>query len=1120
MLDFRILGPFEVVEGDHHLALGGPRQRALLALLVLRRGELVSSDRLIDELWSGRQPPTAAKIVQGYVSHLRKALGEGVLVTRAGGYQLNATPEQVDAERFGRAVAEARRALSDGDARVARGLFGTALAMWRGEALADMAYEPFAQDEISRLEGERLDALEDRVEADLSLGEHRELVAELEALARRHPNRERLLGQLMIALYRSGRQADALEAYRAGRHALQEQLGLEFGPELRTLERRILDQDPELDPPPASEQPRIVPVTARSTRRPVGARLIAAGAVILLAAVIAAVISRLSGGEAASVRVAPNSVAGIGVHSNRVDAAVAVGAQPTAIAYGDGSLWVANADDQTISRVDPRNLQTLRTLPLKQTPTGVTATDGAVWTVTSNPVADFVSVERIDPQFNTIGQPVRLGNVDPATPAAIASDGSHVWVAPFSGELTSLSAATGAITKRIDPGSAPASLAAGQGAVWITDSEADNVVRVDPMGLTNTIDVGHQPTGIAVGADGVWVADTGDNTVVRIDPETQAVTTTIHVGNEPRGVAVGAGSVWVANSGDGTVSRIDPRTNRVIDTIAVGGSPQSVVVAAGTAWVTVDPAVFPSTVAGSGGTLRVLASYDVDFMDPAIAYEPLSEQLIRATCAGLLTYPDRLAASAPASTAPVPEVAKSLPSVSDGGRTYTFTIRSGFRFAPPSNEAVTALTFRDTIERTLNPVMKNPVASEFDDVVGAAAYMAGKASHISGVMIRGDQLVLHLIQPEPDFLDRIAQPFFCAVPPNTPLNPAGVRVIPSAGPYTTASYVPGQGIVLVRNPNYHGSRPHWFARIDVAVDVPSARAIAEVEAGKADYAIDGEVTAAQAPGLQARFGPGSVAARAGHQQYYVHDEPQLDLYFFNTHRPLFAHRRLRLAVSYALNRVALARLGDMHSTLPDRPADQYLPPGVPGYQPIHTFPATGDLAKARALAKGFAGAKVILYTCDHNGCADQAAIVKADLAAIGLRVVIEKFSVNQIYGLYLHPGQRYDMGVVWWSADYLDPDDFFNLILETDNVLPSFRDPLYRTKLAAAARLTGPDRFLTYAKLDQQLSSEASPWVVYGNASAHELFSARVGCQMYSPLYGTDLAALCVRRKTPNRRAG
>ena len=394
MPEFRILGPFEVVEDNRQVALGGPRQRALLAILLLHRGEVVSSDRLIDELWGERPPATAAKTLQGYVSHLRKALGTGVLETRSGGYVLD--PDAVDADRFEALVAEAREGV---DARTARDRLGAALGLWRGEALADLAYEPFAQAEIARLDEARLAALEDRIDADLELGRHREVVAELESLVAQHPNRERLLAQRMLALYQCGRHADALAAYRDGCRRLRDELGLEPGRELRALERRILDHDPALAAQRAG--------ALRTSRR--GRRIAVAGALLLVAAAVAAAVVVLTGGAVSGSEATPNSVAAIDVRDNRVVADVPVGARPSAIAFGSGSLWVANLDDETVSRVDPGTLHTARTIPVGDPPTGVAATAGAVWVASAAPGRASVSVRRIDPRFDHIGRPFRLG---------------------------------------------------------------------------------------------------------------------------------------------------------------------------------------------------------------------------------------------------------------------------------------------------------------------------------------------------------------------------------------------------------------------------------------------------------------------------------------------------------------------------------------------------------------------------------------------------------------------------------------------------------------------------------------------------------------------------------------
>ncbi len=1081
-------------------------------MLLIHRGEVLSTDRLIDELWGEQAPSSAIKIVQGYISQLRKALGDDVILTRGHGYLLAVESERVDACRFEALVAGGQSALAAGDAASADRRLGEALALWRGEPLADFAYERFAQGEIARLGQARLAALEGRIDARLALGEHARLVGELEALVREHPSRERLVGQLMVALYRSGRQADALESYRVARRRLVDELGLEPGRELQELERAILAQDPALDAP-ARDTARKLSATARRARR--GGLVIAAGAAVLLAVLIAAAVRLAGSGTRSTVRVAPNSLAAIDTDTNRVVGQVAVGTRPGAIAFGSGSLWVANLDDQTISRVDPKTLSSLRTITAGGPPTGIAAAARGVWVVVSSATAPSVSARRIDPQFDRrIGQTVTIGTVVPGSPGAVAARGDALWVAPHSGELTRLAARTGRIVGHVDPNAAPGGIDVGAGAAWMTDSFAGNVIRVDhATGLVTPLAVGPGPSGIAVGLGGVWVAVTGADKVVRIDPGTRAVTDTIAVGRSPTGVSVGAGSVWVANSGDGTVTRIDPTTNKPNARIAVGGSPQAITIAGGRAWVTVDAQTLGAGGrAGEGGTARLDSYYDpvnVGSLDPAVAYEPLLDQMLYATCAKLLNYPDKAGL---AGSELVPEVAQSLPARSADGKTYTFTIRSGFRFSPPSTERVTAQTFKHAIERTLNPAMKSPAASGAADIVGAGAYMAGKAAHIAGVTARANTLTIRLTDPAPNLPTRLAQPFFCAVPSNTPPDPQVDGVIPSAGPYRVASFTPNQGVVLMRNPNYHGSRPHRLARIELALGIPGPRAIAQVEAGTADYAMNGAVDRTNAARLAARYGSHSPAAKSGHQQYFVNPQSALDYFALNTHRPLFADARIRQAVNYAIDRVALARLGNpFFGALPADPTDHYLPPGIPGHVNGHIYPLVPDLTKARRLAKGHAGATAVLYTFDRPAFTEQAQIIKHDLAPIGVRVVVKAFPVAKLFTRLATPGEPFDIAYGGSVADYPDPQGVLDPLLQNSSILPPLDDPSYRAKLRAAARLSGPERYLAYARLDRDLARNAAPLAVYDNPSSHELFFARMGCQTYG-LYGIDLAALCIKR--------
>ena len=257
-MDFRILGPLEALDEGRDVAPAGNKQRALLALLLLHANETLPVERLIDELW-GEHPPTAAvKTLQVHVSRLRKALDAGAgngagaaIVTREHGYQLRLDPDRLDAHHFERLVAEGRRELATGDPKRAAAAFEAALSLWRGAPLAGLGQEAFVPREAARLEDLRLAALEDLNEAKLALGQHSELVGELEALIGEHPYRERLRAQLMLALYRCERQADALQAYQNARRTLVEELGIEPGERLRELERAVLAQDPALAAPAA-----------------------------------------------------------------------------------------------------------------------------------------------------------------------------------------------------------------------------------------------------------------------------------------------------------------------------------------------------------------------------------------------------------------------------------------------------------------------------------------------------------------------------------------------------------------------------------------------------------------------------------------------------------------------------------------------------------------------------------------------------------------------------------------------------------------------------------------------------------------------------------------------------
>ncbi|HEX8771477.1 MAG TPA: BTAD domain-containing putative transcriptional regulator, partial [Acidimicrobiales bacterium] len=252
-IEVRVLGPLAVVADGLPIDLSSRKQRALLAVLALHAGQVLSVDRLLDDLWGERPPATARHALQVHVSNLRKLLGPATVGTERPGYLLRLAAESCDATRFEVLIRAGRRALHQGNVREASSTLSDALALWRGPALADLLFEPFAAQEAARLEELKLGANEDRLVADLGLGRHTELVGELEGLVERHPLRERLWGLLMLALYRSGRQVDALRAYKTLRNRLREDLGLDPGPELQEMEAAILRQEPSLAAPQAAE---------------------------------------------------------------------------------------------------------------------------------------------------------------------------------------------------------------------------------------------------------------------------------------------------------------------------------------------------------------------------------------------------------------------------------------------------------------------------------------------------------------------------------------------------------------------------------------------------------------------------------------------------------------------------------------------------------------------------------------------------------------------------------------------------------------------------------------------------------------------------------------------------
>lgn len=926
-MEFRVLGSLEVVDNDGLLALGTPRQRALLAVLLVHRGEVVSSDRLIDELWGEQPPATANKIVQGYVSNLRKALGDGLLVTEGRGYGLRLEPGQVDVDRFDSLVAQGREALEGGDALTAGAVLRDALGVWRGPALADFTYEPFAQAEIARLAEARLAALEDRIDADLASGEQTRLVGELEALVREHPLRERLRAQLMLALYRSGRQADALEIYRRTRQALVEELGLEPGPRLQELERAILAHDPALDgwrgpSPIAPKEPLAQPVASRSSgRRSKAGRRLVVAAILGLVIVAGALVARLTR-EPRKLTAVANSIGVIDAKGHAVSAVLQTGGHPGGIAAGAGSVWVTDTTRNQLLQIDPRRHGSGERIPVGHGPTGVATGDGQVWVV--NQLDRTVS--EINPRALTeVGSfPVGAGA------DAIAFGNGSLWVANTLDDTVShIDPAHGTLPPIPLPG-APAGVAVGRDGVWVTIPSTGQLLLIDPRTnkVTQAFRIGNGPSGVAVGGGQVWVADTPAGTLLRFDPGSGTVRPH-SVGQAPVGVAYGAGAVWVANSLDGTVARVDPESGSVAH-VHVGSVPTALATTTDAVWSTVEPS--PSS--HRGGTLRMVigAGYSSyrsfgKSVDPAGFAGLAQRQMLSLTNDGLVTY-RKVGGLAGAML--VPDLATTLPAPTDGGLTYTFRVRRGIHYS--TGALVRPSDFRRAIERVFMVDQTGYAQFFYIGIVGAKrclerstpnrARRGHPAAHCSlkeGIVAdnAAGTIAFHLTAADPDFLYKLAFPWADAVPAATPDRDLRLTPPPATGPYMTAaitsprrhSHTAFRTWTVVRNPRFHEwsrqAQPDGYPdRIVLTDGVDAQHAVDQAERG----------------GLDVLFAPPTNRVHELQTRYtsQLHSDPaaQTTTLVLNTRVAPFDRVSVRQALNYGIDRGRITALagGSLQAT--------------------------------------------------------------------------------------------------------------------------------------------------------------------------------------------------------------
>ncbi len=516
-----------------------------------------------------------------------------------------------------------------------------------------------------------------------------------------------------------------------------------------------------------------------------------------------------------------------------------------------------------------------------------------------------------------------------------------------------------------------------------------------------------------------------------------------------------------------------------------------------------------TTPAAIGGTYVVELNSDVDYTDPGLDYLTTGWEIQYATGCKLLNYPDKNGA---ASSQLQPEVATAFPTVSDGGKTYTFTIRKGYRFN--TGQPVTAQSFADALNRDASSTFQSPAQAFLSDFVGANDVFAGKARTISGVVVDGNKLTISLLAPAPDLLARLAMPFFQAINPALAAdrNPNGVNTPASCGPYYIADRIPNNSITIMRNRFYKGPRPHNVNEIDYKIGNSPVVIEQDVSSGTTDYAASG-VPPTNYKSISDKYG-------VNKERFWV--EPQLSVQYLamNTSRPLFKDNiKLRQAVNWAISRAALLSQGGYYAGLL---TDQILPPGMPGFKRVGAYPlqqTKQSIARAKQLAQGHTrGGTAILWTSTTNPAPLQAQIYQQNLKAIGLDVQVQAFTRAVQIQKEGIKGAAFDFTTEGWAADYADPSDFVNVLLDGGNIQAAnnsnvsyFDDPAYNKRMAQASLLFGDKRYSTYSGLDADITTDAAPWAARANSTNRIFVSANSGCFTYNAVFGVDLAALCLK---------
>ncbi len=581
VIEVRVLGPVELMIDDRQVELGGGHERALIGYLALHPGKPVATDEIVEALWGERPPPTAPEMVRTYVARARKRLGER-LQRRPGGYVLEIPHDSVDAFRFERLYQDGLRRREAGEYARASETLRQALDLWRDMPLPELQFQPGGSAEAARLEELRLSAIEARAGVELSLGRAGELVSELEGLVRKYPYRERLRRDLMLALYRCGRQTDALERYLEGRRLLVEEVGIEPSRELQELQAAILRQDPALDlPRAAAPSPGLIEPPARRARGPRRRQAVIAAlcALAVGAGVAGAVVAEPPARQQTLGR---DAVGAIDPASGAVTFARTITGAPGPIALGASTIWVAARDQREVLALSLNTLRVRGSARLATFPEQLATNGSTAW------VGDGFdgTLIRVDHSGGTGAsfrpEPRSTGRL------ALAYGAGSLWVGSQDGALTELAGSTDRALAVIHGIGKPEALVVKAGTVWIAEATSNRLLRVSAgrHRVIGSVPIGGPATDLVAGGGSVWALTPDQRRVWRVDVRTGAVSASITVGPDPSSMAFINGEVWVA-SPLGTVQQVDPAEDEVARTVHFDGPIGGIAVGHGRLWVSV-----------------------------------------------------------------------------------------------------------------------------------------------------------------------------------------------------------------------------------------------------------------------------------------------------------------------------------------------------------------------------------------------------------------------------------------------------------------------------------------------------------------------------------------------------